>query len=155
MEILFFIAIGAAVIYLGYKALNKESETGRHPLDSITPKEEAPYKVETPVVNTKTGEPVSPQITDAVTQTPAWHTAPAEGTKLAENVLDVNHDGKVNLEDVKEVVKKTRARVKKVADVDGDGKVTKQDVNYAAKRVKEKATKKVAVIKAKTKSKKA
>jgi len=77
--------------------------------------EEAPYKVETP----------------------AWHTAPPEGTKPVsiENPLDVNQDGKVNFDDVKEAVKKTRTRAKKVADVDGDGKVTKADAKAAVKKV--------------------
>lgn len=72
--------------------------------------------------------------TDAPAQ-PSWHTAPAEGSALAANVLDVNQDGKVNLEDVKEAVKKTRTRVKKAADVDGDGKVTKADAKAAVKKV--------------------
>ncbi len=70
-----------------------------------------------------------------VTTQPSWHTAPAEGSPLATNVLDVNQDGKVNLEDVKEAVKKTRTRVKKAADVNGDGKVTAKDVKAAAKKV--------------------
>lgn len=65
--------------------------------------EEVPYKVEAPV---------NPQITDAVTQSPAWHTAPSADTKpiTVTSTLDVNHDGKVNFDDVKEVVKKTRTR---------------------------------------------
>lgn len=87
--------------------------------------QEAPYKIETP--NT--------QITDAVT-TPAWHTSPDEGTKpvTVTDALDVNKDGKVNLEDAKAAIKKTRARVKKVADVDGDGKVTLKDAKAAVKK---------------------
>lgn len=121
----------------------------RDPLASKQ-EEPAPYKVETPP------EHVNPQITDAVTQQPAWHTAPAEGTKLAENSLDVNHDGKVDLADVVEVVKKTTRRVKKAADVNGDGKVSKADAKAAVNKVKEKAApKKAAAMKAKPKSKKA
>lgn len=101
----------------------------------------APYKVETPPANT---------------ETPAWHTAPAAGSELAKNTLDVNNDGKVNLQDAVEVVKKARGRVKKAADVDGDGKVTTKDAKVAAKNVKAKVTKKVAVMKTKTsRSKKA
>lgn len=93
---------------------------------------QAPYKVEAPV---------KPQITDAVTQQPAWHTAPAEGSKLAENVFDVNHDGKVNFDDVKEAVKKTKAKAKKAADVNGDGKVTKADAKAAVKKVSKRGRK--------------
>jgi hypothetical protein len=71
------------------------------------------------------------------------------------NTLDVNQDGKVNLEDVKEVVKKTRTRAKKAADVDGDGKVTVKDAKAAVKRAtKAKPAKKVATAR-KTRSKKA
>ncbi len=66
------------------------------------------------------------------------------------NTLDVNQDGKVDLKDVTEVVKKTRTRVKKAADVDGDGKVTVKDAKAAIKKVK---TKKVATAR-KTRSKK-
>jgi hypothetical protein len=70
------------------------------------------------------------------------------------NTLDVNQDGKVNLEDVKEVVKKTRTRAKKAADVDGDGKVTVKDAKAAVKRAtKAKPAKKVATAR-KTRSKK-
>ncbi len=103
---------------------------------STTRVEEAP-KNDTPAVQPET-------TTAQSTAAPAWHTAPAEGTPLADNVLDVNKDGKVNLEDVKEAVKKTRTRVKKAADVDGNGKVTKADAKAAVKKVKEKATKTVA-----------
>lgn len=72
---------------------------------------------------------------------PAWHTAPPEGTKPLPipNPLDINNDGKVNLDDVKEAVKKTKARVKKAADVNGDGRVSKADVAAAGKKVKAKA----------------
>lgn len=110
-----------------------------------------PYKVEAPQPE------ADPRVTEmAASQTPAWHTAPAEGSELAKNTLDVNNDGKVNLQDAVEVVKKARGRVKKVVDVDGDGKVTTKDVKSAAKKVKAKATKKVATMKAKSgRSKKA
>jgi Ca2+-binding EF-hand superfamily protein len=89
--------------------------------------EAAPYKVEAPV---------NDQITDAVTQQPSWHTAPPSDTKpvTAVDALDVNRDGKVDINDVKEAVKKTSARVKKAADVDGDGKVTIKDAKAAVKK---------------------
>lgn len=154
MEIILVVALAGALVWWGYTQLNRKETKGRHPLDAVTNKE-APYKIETPVVDNKTGEPVvNPQITDAVTRAqPAWHTAPEEGSKLADNPLDVNKDGKVNLEDVKEAVKKARGRVKKAADVDGDGKVTAKDAKVVAKKVKEKATKKVAAMKPKAKAK--
>lgn len=110
MEILFFIAIGAIVVYLGYRAFNRESPDGRHPLDAVTGKSSAPYKVEPPIVDNKTGEPVVVK----AEQPPSWHTAPAEDTKpvtvesVVTKALDVNHDGKVNFDDVKEAVKKAR-----------------------------------------------
>lgn len=92
-------------------------------------KPEQPTTISTPVVEKEEVAPVLEQ------QPVSWHTAPPEGSKLAENVLDVNHDGKVNLEDVKEVVKKTRTRVKKAVDKDGDGKVTVKDAKAAVKKV--------------------
>lgn len=99
-------------------------------------------------INQKTGDVVE-------TTTPAWHTAPPEGTQpvKVENPLDVNHDGKVDLADVKEAVKKTRTRIKKAADADGDGKVTVKDAKVVAKKAKEKAT--ATVAKARGRSKKA
>jgi hypothetical protein len=82
-------------------------------------------------------EETKPEAAPYKVETPSWHTAPPEGTKpvVVENPLDVNHDGKVNFEDVKEVVKKTRTRAKKVADVNGDGKVTTADAKAAVKKV--------------------
>lgn len=117
----------------------------RTPANTVAPKTEETPKQET---TETTPAPVAEN-----TAPPAWHTAPAEGTALAENVLDVNKDGKVNLEDVKEAVKKTRTRAKKAADVDGDGKVTKADAKAAVKKVKEKATKTVAKSKGRAKKK--
>lgn len=143
MEILALIILAGVFVWWGYKQLNREDQTGRHPLDSITPKEQAPYKVETPIVNNKTGDIVSPQITDSVTQSnPAWHTAPAAGSKLAENSLDINHDGKVDLKDVVEAVKKVRKPRTPKAEV------------AAKPAAKKAATKKAAAAKSKTKSKK-
>lgn len=67
-------------------------------------------------------------------------------TKVEEikQTLDVNQDGKVDVKDAVEVVKKTRTRVKKVLDKDGDGKVTVKDAKTAVKK---------AVSKTKTSSK--
>lgn len=56
------------------------------------------------------------------------------------HVLDVNNDGKVDVKDAVEAVKKTRRRVKKAADVDGDGRVTVKDVKAAARKSKSAAT---------------
>lgn len=146
MEILALIVLVGLFAWWGYRQLNREDQNGRHPLDAVIK--------DAPVVNNKTGEAVvtNTSASETATQTtPAWHTAPAEGSKLAENPLDVNHDGKVNLADVVEAVKKTRGRVKKAADADGDGKVTVKDVKVTAKKVKATATKKVAAVKAKAK----
>lgn len=96
MEIIIAIALLAALVYVGYKVLNKEDAEGSHPLDAAT---RAPYKVEPPQSTTKVDGighesiPVMPTLT---------------------NVLDVNGDGKVNLEDAKEAVKKTKKKVKEV-----------------------------------------
>ncbi|NBP02099.1 MAG: hypothetical protein EBU90_18605 [Proteobacteria bacterium] len=54
------------------------------------------------------------------------------------NALDVNSDGKVDIKDAVEVVKKTRTRVKKAADQDGDGKLTTKDIKIAASKAKSK-----------------
>ncbi len=86
----------AAMVYVGYRVLNKEDADGRHPLDAAT---QAPYKIEPPTTTTKAdgigheSVPIQPVIS---------------------NVLDVNGDGKVNLEDAKEAVKKTKKKVKEV-----------------------------------------
>jgi hypothetical protein len=96
MEIIIIIALIAIMVYVGYRILNKENADGRHPLDAAT---KAPYKLE-PTMTTKVdgigheSTPVQPTIS---------------------NVLDVNNDGKVDIEDAKEVVKKTTKKVKKVA----------------------------------------
>jgi len=125
MELVIAVALGGIAIWLAYRALNKENANGRHPLDALTKKVDS----STTVVNNKTGEPV--------VDLPA--TASAE-SKVTE-VLDVNKDGKVDLKDAVEVVKKTRARVKKAADLDGDGKVTVKDVKTAVKATKKAAAK--------------
>lgn len=129
MELLLAIVLGAIALFLVYKAMNKENPDGRHPLDSLVKKSN-----DVPVVNNKTGDAV---------ETPAWHTAPASDPQpvVLTDVLDVNKDGKVDLKDAVEVVKKTRTRVKKAADVDGDGKVTVKDAKAAAKTVKKKVAK--------------
>lgn len=95
MEIIVAIVALAIIVYVGYKVLNQEKEDGRHPLDAAT---QAPYKVETPLTTKADGighesTPVQPTIS---------------------NVLDVNGDGKVNLEDAKEAVKKTAKKAKAV-----------------------------------------
>jgi hypothetical protein len=73
--------------------LNQEKTDGSHPLDAAT---KAPYKIETTTKADGIGHesiPVQPVIS---------------------NVLDVNGDGKVNLEDAKEAVKKTAKKAKAV-----------------------------------------
>ena len=95
MEILVLIIVAAGILYYVYKKLDKPSADGSHPLDAPT---QAPYKIE-PQLTTKPdgigheSTPIQPTIS---------------------NVLDVNKDGKVDVEDVKEVVKKTKTKAKKV-----------------------------------------
>jgi hypothetical protein len=48
--------------------------------------------------------------------------------------LDVNRDGKVDLEDVKAAVTNTLATVKETADVNQDGRVDAADVKAAVKK---------------------
>lgn len=98
MEIIIAIGLIAALIYVGYRVLNKEEADGSHPLDAAT---NAPYKVEPVQTTTKIdgigheSVPIQPVIS---------------------SVLDVNGDGKVNLDDAKEAVKKTKKKVKEVTD---------------------------------------
>ena len=95
MEIIIAIALLAALVYVGYRVLNKEDTDGSHPLDAAT----APYKIEPPTTTTKP---------DGI----GHESVPIQPT--ISNVLDVNGDGKVNLEDAKEAVKKTKKKVKEV-----------------------------------------
>lgn len=95
MEIIIAIVALAVIVYVGYRLLNQEKADGSHPLDAAT---QAPYKVEPPLTTKADGighesVPIQPTIS---------------------NVLDVNGDGKVNLEDAKEAVKKTKKKVKEV-----------------------------------------
>lgn len=98
MEIIIAVIALAIIVYVGYRILNTENADGSHPLDAAT---KAPYKVEPPLTTTKPdgigheSVPVMPTLT---------------------NVLDVNGDGKVNLDDAKEAVKKTKKKVKEVTD---------------------------------------
>ena len=97
MEIIIAIIALAIIVYVGFKVLNNESSDGSHPLDAAT---KAPYKVE-------------PQIT-AKADGIGHEAIPVQPT--ISNVLDVNGDGKVNLEDAKEAVKKTKKKVNEVTD---------------------------------------
>jgi hypothetical protein len=98
MEIIIAIALLAVIVYVGYRVLNKEDNDGSHPLDAAT---RAPYKVEPPATTTKAdgigheSVPIQPVIS---------------------NVLDVNNDGKVDLQDAKEAVKKAKKKAKEVTD---------------------------------------
>jgi hypothetical protein len=127
MDLILFLIVIAGMGYLGYRLLNKESPDGKHPLDSVTP---APYKIEPPAATPE----VAPESTPI--------------QPVISNVLDVNKDGKVNLEDAKEAVKETKEKAKKVAakvkekaDINKDGKVNVADAKAAAKKAKEKVKK--------------
>jgi hypothetical protein len=98
MEIIIALIALAIIVYVGYKVLNQESSDGSHPLDAAT---QAPYKVEPQKSTTKA---------DGI----GHESIPVQPT--ISNVLDVNGDGKVNLEDAKEAVKKTKKKVKEVAE---------------------------------------
>ena len=74
--------------------------------------------------------------------------------------LDVNNDGKINMADAVEAVKKVEAKVEEVAapvvekitktaDVNKDGKVDKEDVKAAATKVKASVKSKAVRAKAK------
>jgi len=92
MEVLLVVAIVVVLAYIVYTKVNKENADGSHPLDAVTI-----AKVEETAVKT-------------VAEVKA---AEAKVEKEIVAVLDVNKDGKVNVDDVKEVVKKTKAAVKK------------------------------------------
>lgn len=96
MEIIFAIIALAIIVYVGLKVLNNESSDGHHPLDAAT---QAPYKVEPKLSTTKS---------DGI----GHESIPVQPT--ISNVLDVNGDGKVNLEDAKAVVKKAKKKAKEV-----------------------------------------
>lgn len=96
MEILVIVIAVGAILYVGYKTLNKTKQDGSHPLDGPT---QVPYKLE-PNTTTKV---------DGI----GHESIPVQPT--ISNVLDVNKDGKVDIEDAKEAVKKTKKKVKEVA----------------------------------------
>ena len=110
MEILLVLLIGAGVIYYLYRKMMQN--------DGVNT-ESTPH-----------GTPTVP---------PMPEPQPAPLVEEVKRTLDANNDGKVDLADVKEVVKKTRARVKKAADLDGDGRVTVKDVKVAASRARKSA----------------
>jgi hypothetical protein len=92
MEILVIVAILGILAYLLYSKFDRENADGRHPLDAVTI-----AKVEETTVKT-------------VAEVKA---AEAKLEQEVVAVLDVNKDGKVNLDDAKEAVKKTKAAAKK------------------------------------------
>lgn len=127
MEVIIFIGLVAVGLVIFYQWNNKDIPS------DVVKTDQGESKVETP-------------------STTPWHTAPPEGTKPLPipNPLDVNNDGKVNMEDVKAVVSKTKARVTKAVDANGDGKVSKADVGAAVSKAKAKvqtAAKKTAAAK--------
>ena len=97
MEILVIALIAAGLVYLMYR--------------TFYVKPTAPVKTEQVQA---VGEPPATVVVEGGGVV-SWHTAPPEGSALAANTLDVNHDGKVDLEDVKEVVKKVRGAKKPAA----------------------------------------
>jgi len=112
MEILLVLLIGGGILYYLYRKMSQ------------------PDSMESLNAN-HSGTPTVP---------PMPEPQPAPVVEAAKQALDVNKDGKVDLADVKEVAKKTRARVKKAADLDGDGRVTVKDVKVAASRARKSAS---------------
>ena len=132
MEFLLFVALGGIALWLIYRALNKESGNRKHPLDYVNRSDEG--------VSTASNKTVEVVDSPAVQPAPVAQQETTPNTDVQKtNVLDVNKDGKVDLKDAAEVVKKTRSRVKKAADVDGDGKVTVKDVKSVARKSKKTA----------------
>jgi len=113
MEILLVVLLGAGILYYLYKKMNQPDN-----MNSL---------------NETTGTPTIPPVT------PMPEPQPVPVVETVKAALDVNNDGKVDLADVKEVAKKTRARVKKAADLDGDGRVTVKDVKVATNRARKTA----------------
>lgn len=97
MDLILILVIIGAAAYIGYRFLNKENDDGSHPLDGAT---KAPYKLE-PSTTTKPDGIGHESITIQ---------------PVISNVLDVNNDGKVDVEDVKAAVEKTKKKVKEVTD---------------------------------------
>ena len=113
MEILLVLLIGGGVLFYLYRKMMQDSN-----MDSTA---SAPH-----------GVPTVPPM-------PEPQPAPTIVTEVKRE-LDVNKDRKVDLADVKEVARITRARVKKAADLDGDGRVTVKDVKVAASRARKTAS---------------
>jgi hypothetical protein len=111
MEILLVLLIGGGILYYLYRKMSQPDS-----MDLLNA--------------SHSGTPTVP---------PMPEPQPAPVAEEVKRTLDVNNDGKVDLADVKEAVKKTRARVKKAADLDGDGRVTVKDVKVAATRARKTA----------------
>lgn len=107
MEIILALIVLGAVGWWFFLRTPKTQE------EKNTQEANAPYKTEAPVVAPV--EQSAVKETEAVA--PSWHVAPAKGSPLADNVLDVNHDGKVDMDDIKEIVTKKprKPRTPKVA----------------------------------------
>ncbi len=138
MEILLLIAVVAVGGFFIYNMLQEKPATKADTQPAETPKAE-PAKEEVQPVTENKVDPVSV----ALDLEPVAIAEPAKTRgRKPKNPLDVNQDGKVNLADVKEAVKKTKAKAK--------------TVTAKAKAVTSKATKSAKSAKAsKTRSKKA
>lgn len=128
MEILLVLLIGGGILFYLYKRMMTDG--------NMNARDAAPH-----------GVPTVP---------PMPEPQPVPVVEAVQQAMDVNKDGKVDVADVKAVVKKTRARVKKAADLDGDGRVTLKDVKVATARARKAAdqvaTKATKAVKTATKS---
>jgi len=107
MELLLLVAVIVGGYFLYYTLTKDQASTGNN----------APYKVETP--KEEPAQPVTENKVDPVSVAldlePVAISEPAKTRgRKPKNPLDVNNDGKVNLADAKEAVKKTRAKAKAV-----------------------------------------
>jgi len=109
MEIIIAVIALAIIVYVGYRILNNENADGSHPLDAAT---KAPYKVELPKFEDTSDIAIAQRTTKA--DGIGHESIPVMPTLT--NALNVNGDGKVNLEDAKEAVKKTKKKVKAVTE---------------------------------------
>lgn len=101
MEFLTALILIGAAVYLAYRILNKEDSTGRHPLDSVTKKEEAI----TPVpAHDVAPQPVAVVEGAGVVTLPSAH----EQRLWDQSVANVGKDQSVEMKVPEEPAKKTR-----------------------------------------------
>lgn len=131
MEIVVIVAIAVGAIGWFMWKYKETEESGAHPLDGATKTPEPwPFPTSRPPEGANKeveSLPVMPTLT---------------------NALDVNKDGKVDLQDAVQAVKEVKAKVSKAADLNKDGKVDKTDAKLVVEATKNTAKKTKAKVKA-------